>query len=57
MGVGNPEIALEWDEPDASCGCCGFPESSPRDSQGSRSHGCKDNLGMLADVSLVMKII
>lgn len=50
MGACNSKIALEWHEPNASSGSSWFPETSPWYTQGSWSIGCKDNLGMLANV-------
>lgn len=52
MGACYYEIALERDESNASCRRCGFPESSPWNTKGSGSFGCKYNFWVLADVSL-----
>lgn len=57
MGTCYIETALEWDESYASCWCSRFPESTTRNTQGSGSHGCKDNLGMLANRSELAPLI
>lgn len=56
MGACNLDVALEWDESNASCGRSGVSKSAAGHPQGSGPQSRKHYMGMLANVSLIRSI-